>query len=182
MYKRQGAYFGALGDRVGRKRVLAITILLMGGATVALGVLPSYAAIGVAAPILLVLIRCVQGFSSGGEYAGACAFVLEHCRRERRAWYSSFLPVSTFAAFGLAAVVSFACSGVLGAAAMTEWGWRLPFLIAAPLGVCGFYIRQKLAETPDFQHVAEQDEVAPAPVREALRSHCLLYTSDAADE
>ncbi|PKW16083.1 MHS family proline/betaine transporter-like MFS transporter [Saccharopolyspora spinosa] len=171
-----GAYFGALGDRIGRKRTLAITILLMAGSTVALGILPTYSAIGIAAPILLVLIRCVQGFSTGGEYAGACAFVLEHCRRDRRAWYSSFLPVSTFAAFGTAAIVSFGCSGLFGATAMTEWGWRLPFLIAAPLGVCGFYIRSKLDETPDFQQVADNDTVASAPVREALRSHGLTMT------
>lgn len=168
-----GAYFGALGDRIGRKRTLSITILLMAGSTVVLGILPSYDTIGIIAPILLVLVRCVQGFSTGGEYAGACAFVLEHCRRDKRAWYSSFLPVSTFAAFGAAAVVSFACSDLFGSAAMTEWGWRLPFLIAAPLGVCGFYIRMKLGETPDFQQVADNDTVASAPVREAFRSHGL---------
>ncbi|GAA1199517.1 MFS transporter [Prauserella alba] len=166
-----GAYFGALGDRIGRKRTLAITVLLMAGSTVALGLLPAYSAIGIAAPILLVLIRCVQGFSTGGEYAGACAFVLEHCNRGRRAWYSSFLPVSTFAAFGTAATVSFAFSSWLGADVMTEWGWRVPFLVAAPLGICGFYIRQKLDETPDFQQVADNDTVASAPLREAVRSH-----------
>ncbi|WP_190815637.1 MFS transporter [Saccharopolyspora pogona] len=166
-----GAYFGALGDRIGRKRTLAITILLMAGSTVALGILPTHATIGIVAPILLVLIRCVQGFSTGGEYAGACAFVLEHSRTDKRAWYSSFLPVSTFTAFGAAGIVSFTCSGALGAASMTEWGWRLPFLIAAPLGVCGFYIRQKLDETPDFQQVSDNEAVSSAPVREALRSH-----------
>lgn len=168
-----GAYFGALGDRIGRKRILAVTIVLMAGSTVLLGILPTYGLIGIAAPILLVLIRCVQGFSTGGEYAGACAFILEHGRRDRRGWYSSFLPVSTFAAFGAAAIVSFACSGLFGAAAMTEWGWRIPFLIAAPVGASGLYIRLKLDETPDFRLVAENDTVASAPVRDALRSHGL---------
>lgn len=166
-----GAYFGALGDRIGRKRTLAITILLMAGSTVALGVLPSYATIGIVGPILLVLIRCVQGFSTGGEYAGACAYVLEHSRQNKRAWYSSFLPVSTFAAFGGAAIISFACHGLIEANSMTEWGWRIPFLVAAPLGACGFYIRMKLDETPDFQRIADDDKVTTRPVREALRTH-----------
>ncbi|WP_243658908.1 MFS transporter [Tamaricihabitans halophyticus] len=166
-----GAYFGGLGDRIGRKKTLAITIVLMSAATLALGLLPTFAAIGIAAPILLVLVRCVQGFSTGGEYAGACAFVLEHARRNRRAWYSSFLPVSTFAAFCGAAVISFVCSSALGEQAMTEWGWRIPFLLAAPLGIAGFYIRNKLDETPDFRRIEDSDKVAAAPLRETIRTH-----------
>ena len=87
-----GIFFGMLGDRIGRKRTLAMTILLMAGATTLIGILPTYAAIGVMAPILLTLIRCAQGFSAGGEYAGACAYLMEHAPSDKRAWYGSFVP------------------------------------------------------------------------------------------
>ena len=102
-----GVFFGMLGDRIGRKRTLAMTILLMAGATTLIGILPTYAAIGVMAPILLTLIRCAQGFSAGGEYAGACAYLMEHAPSDKRAWYGSFVPVSTFSAFAAAQRVSF---------------------------------------------------------------------------
>ena len=108
-----GIFFGMLGDRIGRKRTLAMTILLMAGATTLIGVLPTYAAIGVLAPILLTLIRCAQGFCAGGEYAGACAYLMEHAPHDKRAWYGSFLPVSTFSAFAAAAVVAYALEASL---------------------------------------------------------------------
>ena len=122
-----------LGDRIGRKRVLAMTVLLMAGATTLIGVLPTYETIGLMAPLALALTRCVQGFSAGGEYAGACAFVMEHAPRERKARYGSFVPVSTFLAFASAAILVFALSHAISEEAMQSWGWRVPFLIAAPL-------------------------------------------------
>ena len=166
-----GIFFGMLGDRIGRKRTLAMTILLMAGATTLIGVLPSYAAIGVMAPILLTLIRCAQGFSAGGEYAGACAYLMEHSPNDKRAWYGSFLPVSTFSAFAAAAVVAYALEASLSAEAMGSWGWRLPFLIAAPLGLVGLYMRWRLDETPAFQAVTEEHAVAHSPLKETLRNH-----------
>ncbi|MDR9751692.1 MFS transporter [Pseudomonas sp. SZMC_28357] len=166
-----GIFFGMLGDRIGRKRTLAMTILLMAGATTLIGLLPTYAAIGVAAPILLSLIRCAQGFSAGGEYAGACAYLMEHAPNDKRAWYGSFIPVSTFAAFASAAVVAYALEASLSAEAMGSWGWRLPFLIAAPLGLVGLYLRWKLDETPAFQAVADKHAVAHSPIKETLRNH-----------
>jgi MHS family proline/betaine transporter-like MFS transporter len=166
-----GIFFGMLGDRIGRKRTLAMTILLMAGATTLIGVLPTYAAIGVAAPILLTLIRCAQGFSAGGEYAGACAYLMEHAPNDKRAWYGSFLPVSTFSAFAAAAVVAYALEASLSAEAMGSWGWRLPFLIAAPLGLVGLYMRWRLDETPAFQAVTEEHEIAHSPLKETLRNH-----------
>ena len=166
-----GIFFGMLGDRIGRKKTLAMTILLMAGATTLIGLLPTYAAIGVAAPILLSLIRCAQGFSAGGEYAGACAYLMEHAPHNKRAWYGSFIPVSTFAAFASAAVVAYALEASLSAQDMGSWGWRLPFLIAAPLGLVGLYLRWKLDETPAFQAVAKKHAVAHSPIRETLRNH-----------
>jgi MHS family proline/betaine transporter-like MFS transporter len=166
-----GIFFGMLGDRIGRKRTLAMTILLMAAATTLIGLLPTYAAIGVMAPILLTLIRCAQGFSAGGEYAGACAYLMEHAPSDKRAWYGSFVPVSTFSAFAAAAVVAYALEASLTPEAMASWGWRLPFLIAAPLGLVGLYLRWKLDETPAFQAVAQEHDVAHSPLKETLRNH-----------
>jgi MHS family proline/betaine transporter-like MFS transporter len=166
-----GIVFGMLGDRLGRKRVLATTILLMAAATTVIGLLPTYAAIGLWAPALLTLVRCVQGFSAGGEYAGACAYLMEHAPQHKRAWYGSFVPVSTFSAFACAAVLAYALESNLSSAAMSAWGWRLPFLIAAPLGIVGLYLRWRLDETPAFQAVEREDAVAHSPLSETLRSH-----------
>jgi MHS family proline/betaine transporter-like MFS transporter len=166
-----GIFFGMLGDRVGRKKTLALTILLMAGATTLIGVLPTYAAIGVMAPVLLTVIRCAQGFSAGGEYAGACAYLMEHAPRTQRGWYGSFVPVSTFAAFASAAVVAYALESSLSLEAMSSWGWRLPFLVAAPLGLVGLYLRWKLDETPAFQAVTREHAVAHSPLRETLKTH-----------
>ncbi|WP_433740446.1 MFS transporter [Pseudomonas putida] len=166
-----GIFFGMLGDKIGRKRTLAATILLMAAATTLIGLLPTYATIGVAAPILLSLIRCAQGFSAGGEYAGACAYLMEHAPNDKRAWYGSFIPVSTFAAFASAAVLAYALEASLSADAMASWGWRLPFLVAAPLGLVGLYLRWKLDETPAFQAVTQEKDVAHSPLKETLRNH-----------
>lgn len=168
-----GIVFGMLGDRIGRKRVLAMTILLMAGATTLIGLLPTYAAIGIAAPIMLTLIRCAQGFSAGGEYAGACAYLMEHAPRTQRAWYGSFIPVSTFSAFACAAVMAYALDASLSPEAMASWGWRVPFLIAAPLGLVGLYLRWRLDETPAFQAV-KQDmmwRIHPS------RRHCAIMAA-----
>jgi MHS family proline/betaine transporter-like MFS transporter len=166
-----GIVFGMLGDRIGRKKTLALTILMMAGATTLIGLLPTYAAIGVVAPLLLTLIRCVQGFSAGGEYAGACAYVMEHAPRSKRATYGSFIPVSTFSAFACAAVLAYALDATLTKEAMANWGWRIPFLIAAPLGIVGLYLRIRLGETPAFQSIEADNEVTHAPLRETLKSH-----------
>lgn len=162
-----GLVFGALGDRIGRRRVLSWTVLLIAGSTTMIGVLPTYADIGIAATLLLCLARLIQGFSAGGEYAGACAYVLEHAPRTKKARYSSVMPISTFVAFAVAALLSYGMSAVLDPAALADWGWRVPFLVAAPLGLFGFYIRYRLSETPVFDQIGE---VAHAPVRETLRS------------
>ncbi|MBA1272261.1 MFS transporter [Stutzerimonas azotifigens] len=166
-----GIVFGILGDRIGRKRVLSVTVLLMAGATTLIGILPTYASIGLLAPVLLALARCLQGFSAGGEYAGACAFVMEHAPTEQKARYGSFVPVSTFLAFASAAGLVFGLGLLLDDAQMQAWGWRLPFLIAAPLGLVGLYMRLRLDESPAFQALAAEAHPAHSPLRETLRNH-----------
>ncbi|MFV3382396.1 MULTISPECIES: MFS transporter [Pseudomonas] len=167
-----GIVFGALGDRLGRKRILSLTILLMAGSTTLIGLLPTYASIGLAAPLLLTLARCLQGFSAGGEYAGACAYLMEHAPQDKRAFYGSFVPVSTFSAFACAAVIAYTLEASLTAEAMSSWGWRVPFLIAAPLGLVGLYLRWRMEETPAFREaMAEGKEHSHSPLKETLRHH-----------
>ncbi|MDZ5602529.1 MFS transporter [Pseudomonas sp. RP23018S] len=167
-----GVFFGGLGDRLGRKRVLSMTILMMAASTTVIGLLPTYASIGLMAPVLLTLARCVQGFSAGGEYAGACAYLMEHAPREKRAFYGSFVPVSTFSAFACAAVLAYALEANLSAEAMNSWGWRVPFLIAAPLGLVGLYLRWRMEETPAFRAaMAQGTPHAHSPLKDTLRHH-----------
>ncbi|MCO7514490.1 MFS transporter [Pseudomonas guariconensis] len=170
-----GIVFGALGDRLGRKRILSLTILLMAGSTTLIGLLPTYASIGLAAPALLTLARCLQGFSAGGEYAGACAYLMEHAPNDKRAFYGSFVPVSTFSAFACAAVIAYALEASLSPEAMNAWGWRIPFLVAAPLGLVGLYLRWRMEETPAFREAMAQGkqgkEHAHSPLKETLRHH-----------
>jgi MHS family proline/betaine transporter-like MFS transporter len=166
-----GLFFGRLGDRIGRKLTLAFTIVLMAAATTAVGLLPTHAQAGLWAAVGLTLARCVQGFSAGGEYAGACAYVMEHAPAGRRATLGAFLPVSTFSAFAAAAVVAFVLDAILGKDAMADWGWRVPFIAAAPLGLIGMYLRSRLDESPTFDAQRPAVHQHHAPITEALRSH-----------
>lgn len=166
-----GAYFGMMGDRIGRKKVLALTVLLMSIATAAIGLLPNYHTIGIWAPILLTLARCLQGFSAGGEYAGAVTYVIEHAPDDQRSRWSSWMPSATFASFALAALLSWLLTVGLSTEAMNSWGWRVPFLIAAPLGLVALYIRSKLDESPVFQAVLEdKQEAEHTPLGATIRA------------
>ena len=173
-----GVYFGRLGDKIGRKQTLSRTILLMAGATTLVGLLPTYAQVGIWAPIALTCARCLQGFSAGGEYAGACAFVMEHAEPGRRARVGSRLPISTFSAFACAASVAYLLDTALGSAAMAQWGWRIPFIAAAPMGLIGIYLRRRLGESPAFSDAAHAKP--HAPVRQAIQSHGGIIASLAA--
>lgn len=164
-----GVICGMLGDKYGRKRILSLTVLMMAGATTVIGLLPTYAHLGIMAPILLTLARCVQGFSAGGEYAGACAYVMEHAPPRKRAWYGSFITVSTFSAFAAAAAITFLLDFTLGQQQMREWGWRIPFLIAAPLGLVGIYLRVRMEETPAFRAARSENAGSHASLSETLR-------------
>ncbi|MFE2939065.1 glycine betaine/L-proline transporter ProP [Streptomyces sp. NPDC059255] len=146
-----GMFFGPMGDRLGRKKVLALTMMLMAVGTFAIGLIPSYATIGFWAPALLILFRLVQGFSTGGEYGGASTFIAEYAPDKRRGYYGSFLEFGTLAGYVGAAGLVTALTAALGSDTMEAWGWRVPFLIGGPLGLVGLYLRLRLDETPAFQ-------------------------------
>lgn len=163
-----GFFWGLLGDRVGRKGVLAFTVLLMAFGTFVVGVLPSYAAIGIGAPILLFAARAIQGFSTGGEYVGAMTFLAEHAPDKKRGQVLSFLPVGTLSGYILGALIVIALHLLLSHQAMYSWGWRIPFLIAAPLGVTGLYVRLRLEESPAYENEAERDRMAERSATQQL--------------
>ena len=166
-----GFIWGAIGDRIGRRQALSWSILLMTGATFMIALLPDYRTIGFAAPILLLLLRIVQGFSAAGEYAGATAFLVEYAPAHRRGLYAAVVPASTAAGLLLGSLLATLLTSLLDADAMESWGWRLPFLLAAPLGLIGRYIRTRLEDSPAFQELARNDEVIKAPVAALLREH-----------
>lgn len=155
-----GLVFGPLGDRIGRKRVLALTITMMAAGTTVTGVLPSYHSVGVWAVILLLVTRMVQGFSTGGEYAGAMIFIGEHSPDRSRGKLSGWLPFGTLSGYILGAGLVTALTAALSQDAMTSWGWRIPFLLGAPLGLIGLYMRLRLEETPSYSHLAENERAA----------------------
>ncbi|MDI3424349.1 glycine betaine/L-proline transporter ProP [Streptomyces luteolus] len=159
-----GFFFGPLGDKVGRKKILALTMILMASATLAIGLIPSYATIGLWAPILLVLCRMVQGFSTGGEYGGAATFIAEYAPDKRRGFWGSFLEFGTLIGYTVAASLVTALTMMLSQEQMLAWGWRIPFLVAGPLGLVGLYLRMKLDESPAFQKLEEG--ASPAAERE----------------
>ncbi len=153
-----GLVFGPLGDRLGRQKVLATTMIMMAAGTFAIGLIPSYATIGIAAPILLLLARMVQGFSTGGEYGGATTFVAEYSPDRRRGFLSSWLDFGTFVGYALGSALVTLLNLALSDAEMLSWGWRVPFLIAGPLGAIGLYMRLKLEESPAFQQQLDEHE------------------------
>jgi MFS transporter, MHS family, proline/betaine transporter len=157
-----GVFFGWLGDRVGRQKVLSTTLILMAASTLAVGLLPGYAAIGMWAAVLLVLVKLVQGFSTGGEYAGATTFVSEHAPDKRRGFFASLLDMGSYLGFAIGASVVSILQVTLGQGAMEEWGWRLPFLIAGPLGLIAIHFRMKVEESPAFQATLDAQKIATA--------------------
>jgi len=166
-----GMIFGHYGDRVGRRNVLVVTLLLMGGATFAIGLLPTYATIGVAAPILLVALRFLQGLGLGGEWGGAVLMSLEHGGRDRRGFNASWPQVGVPAGNLLAAGVLWLLSGVLSDQAFLSWGWRVPFLLSGVLVVVGLWIRLAISESPLFAEVESTGAKARLPLVEVLRRH-----------
>jgi Arabinose efflux permease len=165
-----GMVFGPLGDRIGRQKVLAITMIMMAAGTFAIGLIPSYATIGVGAPILLLAARLVQGFSTGGEYAGASTFIAEYAPDKRRGFFGSWLEFGTLAGYiGGAGLVTL-MTALLSTDDLLSWGWRVPFLIAGPMGIIGLYLRMRLEETPAFAAELEKAEAdrPKVPLREMI--------------
>ncbi|SNT35980.1 MFS transporter, MHS family, proline/betaine transporter [Rhodococcoides kyotonense] len=162
-----GLLWGAVGDRIGRKRTLVIILNTMTVSTVLVGLLPSFDTVGIAAPILLILLRLVQGLSAGGEVTGAAAFIAEYAPHGRRGFLVSWLQVATTAALMTGLLTAALLNAALTPEQMQSWGWRIAFLVALPLGIVGIYIRTKLEETPMFvavQEAAERTAALPGNV------------------
>lgn len=167
-----GAFLiGALGDRYGRKRVLAGVILLMGVATTLIGLLPTYAVIGVAAPILLIVLRMLQGLSAAGETIGSNSFVAEHSPIRTRGRNVGFVYTASNLPPVLAALLVLALTTVLAPEAYEAWGWRVPFLLGAPLAIVGLYIRTRVDESPAFVEMRKTKAVESAPIRSVFARH-----------
>jgi MHS family proline/betaine transporter-like MFS transporter len=163
-----GLVFGPLGDRLGRRRVLALTIILMSGSTFVIGVLPGYATIGFAAPLLLLVVRLVQGFSTGGEYGGAATMIAEYAPTGRRGFYGSFLELGTLAGYVGGAGLVLLVNLIAGDETMHAWAWRVPFFAALPLGLVGLYVRTQIEDTPAFRRMERSGERLKSPLRETL--------------
>ena len=166
--------FGVMGDRVGRKATFLATISIMGGATFAIGLLPTYASAGMVAPILLIVMRICQGTALGGEYGGAAIYVAEHAPGDRRGWWTSWIQSS--AAFGLIAALGIilATRTITGEEAFTAWGWRVPFLASVLLLAISMWMRLKLSESPSFARLRDAGQVTKAPLREAFADRANL--------
>jgi MFS family permease len=162
--------FGWFGDRIGRKKTFLVTITLMGAATAAIGLLPTYAQAGIIAPALLLVLRLLQGLALGGEYGGAAIYVAEHAPEGRRGYYTSWIQVAAPTGFLLCLVVVLACRWAMTDAEFEAWGWRVPFLISLVLLAISIWIRMKLSESPVFQAMKEAGSTSRNPFLDSLRS------------
>ncbi len=160
--------FGRLGDLVGRKYTFLVTMTLMGIGTFLIGVLPTYASIGIAAPILLIVLRLVQGLALGGEYGGAATYVAEHAPNGKRGLYTSWIQTTATLGLFMALLVILGIRTAMGEAAFNEWGWRIPFLLSVLLLGVSIWIRLQLAESPAFQKMKDEGKQSKAPLTEAF--------------
>lgn len=163
-----GIFWGNVGDRVGRKTTLSTVVLLTAGATFVMGILPTYHHIGIWAAVLLVLVRLVQGFACGGESSGATTLLLEFAPKNRRGFVTSFIDVFGPLAYVAGSGIVLILTSTLGTDTMNDWGWRIPFLIAGPLGLIGIYLRLKLEDTPEFQNLKESGAVEKSSVKTSI--------------
>ena len=170
-----GIVWGHWGDKFGRRAALSLSILIMSGATFLIAFLPTYQQVGVWSPILLLLVRLVQGFSASGEYAGASAFLAEYAPKGKRGFYTSVVPASTATGLLLGSLLVALLHAVLTPEQMQQWGWRLPFLLAAPFGLIGRYIRLHLQDTPKFREMegklAEKEKETALPIKQLLTTY-----------
>lgn len=160
--------FGRIGDVVGRKYTFLVTIMIMGASTVLVGVLPTYATIGWLAPVLLVMLRLLQGLAVGGEYGGAATYVAEHAKVDNRGYATSWIQTTATVGLALALVIIILCREFMTSRSFADWGWRIPFLVSAILLVFSVYIRLKLNETPIFQRMKDEGRQSKAPITESF--------------
>ncbi len=168
--------FGRVGDRVGRKYAFLFTLLIMGGATFLIGLLPDYGSIGIFAPILLVTIRVIQGLALGGEYGGAAVYVAEHARNNRRGYYTSFIQTTATLGLFISLIVILAVRGSLPEATWVSWGWRVPFLLSAVLVIVSVLIRLRLKESPLFTQLKAEGKTSTAPISETFGNRAKWQT------
>lgn len=162
--------FGRIGDMIGRKYTFLVTIVIMGLSTFLVGILPSYATIGVAAPVILIALRMLQGLALGGEYGGAATYVAEHAPQGKRGFYTSFIQTTATLGLFLSLLVILGCRYFLGTEAFEAWGWRIPFLLSVVLLGVSVWIRLQLAESPLFQEMKDQGKTSKAPITESFFS------------
>ena len=160
--------FGRLGDRVGRKHTFLVTLVLMGGSTFAIGLIPGYETIGIAAPIIVLLLRLLQGLALGGEYGGAATYVAEHAPAAKRGFYTSFIQTTATLGLFVSLGVILAVRQAIGVEAFNTWGWRLPFLLSAVLVAVSIYIRLRMEESPLFAKIKREGKISKNPIRESF--------------
>ncbi|WP_237188487.1 MFS transporter [Rothia nasimurium] len=164
-----GFVFGPLGDKIGRKNTMALVMFLMSGSTFAIGLMPTYATIGVFAPALLILARCLQGLSAGGEIGTVTSYVAEYGGPQRRGLATSILMTIAVSGLILGSIVANGLASILGDQAMQEFGWRIPFLIAGPLGLIAAFIRSRLEDSAQFEAISETGHQEKAPIRATFK-------------
>lgn len=162
--------FGRLGDLIGRKYTFLLTLVLMGGSTFLIGLIPSYASIGYAAPILVLILRLVQGLALGGEYGGAATYVAEHAPANKRGFYTSWIQTTATLGLFLSLGVIVLTKSSLGADAFSDWGWRIPFLISIVLVIVSIYIRVSMHESPQFTKLKSEGKISTNPLKESFRN------------
>jgi MFS family permease len=162
--------FGRIGDLVGRKYSFMLTLLIMGGSTAVIGLLPSYETIGIAAPIILVTLRMLQGLALGGEYGGAAVYVAEHSPDHRRGFYTAFIQTTATLGLFVSLLVILAVRNAMTPASFQEWGWRIPFLLSVVLVLVSYVIRQRMQESPLFTALKSQGKTSKAPIRDSYGS------------
>ena len=160
--------FGRIGDLVGRKFAFLVTLLIMGGSTAAIGFLPGYQTIGIAAPIILVVLRLLQGLALGGEYGGAAVYVAEHAPDGKRGFYTSFIQTTATLGLFTSLIVILVVRAAVGEEAFKQWGWRIPFLLSIVLVGMSYYIRVRLKESPLFTKLKDAGQTSKAPIRDSF--------------
>ena len=166
-----GLVFGHYGDKIGRKKMLYLTLLIMGTATAIIGILPTYETLGVWAAVLLVGCRLIQGFGLGGEWGGAVLMAVEHAPENRRGFYGSWPQLGAALGLVLGTLVFTLFSSLMSDAQFIAWGWRLPFLFSVVLVIVGLWIRMTIAESPEFQKIKDEKQEAKMPIIDAIRLH-----------
>src|SRR4029079_18646421 len=161
-------FFGRIGDLVGRKYAFLVTLIIMGGATAAIGFLPTYPTIGLAAPIILLVIRVLQGLALGGEYGGAAVYVAEHVPDGQRGFYTSFIQITATLGLFVSLAVILIVQNLMSPASFSSWGWRIPFLASTLLVGISLYIRMRMKESPIFQHIKGGGMTSARPLKEAF--------------